>query len=88
MSLEQDIRTVEIEMNLTKTAPDYAMFTMLGNAAVHAVVEKARADQMSWAQTYRALCALGEQPQFGEATDTAVREYVYDALGFQDNFYV
>jgi hypothetical protein len=42
MSLEQDIRTVEIEMNLTGAVRDYAMYTELGNAGVHAIVETAR----------------------------------------------
>jgi hypothetical protein len=65
------------------------MFTDLGNAAVHAIVVAAKANQMTWAQTYRALCELSRQEQFGEATDTAVREMVYDALGIKDeSFYV
>lgn len=79
---------MNINVNLNTKTPDYAMFTDLGNAAVHAIVEKARADQMNWAQTYRALTALAEQEQFSEATDTMVRECVYDALGFEYNFYV
>jgi hypothetical protein len=82
MSLEQDIRAVEIEYNLTGAVPDYAMYTELGNAGVHAVVETARVNNLTWAQTYRALSKLAEQDQFSEATDTAVRECVYDALGF------
>ena len=81
--------STEIEYNLTGTVPDYAMFTELGNAAVHAVVVAARANRMTWAETYRALQALAEQAEFGEAMDTAVREVVYDALGFQDEpFYL
>lgn len=80
---------MEININLTDTAPDYAMFTDLGNAAVHAVVVRARADNLTWSQTYRALRALAEQEEFGEAMDTAVRECVFDALGFEnENFYV
>ena len=79
---------MNISIDLNTRTLDYAMFTDLGNAAVHAIVEKARADQMTWAQTYRALRALAEQEQFGEAMDTMVRECVYDALGFKDNFYV
>jgi hypothetical protein len=80
---------VNINIDLNTKAPDYGMYTDLGNAAVHAVVEAARANQMTWAQTYRALCNLAEQDEFGEATDTAVREYVYHALNIQDeNFYV
>jgi len=80
---------MELNINLNAKTPDYDMFTDLGNAAVHAIVEKARADRLTWAQTYRALCELSKQHEFGEATDTAVREMVYDALGFKDEpFYV
>ena len=80
---------MELNINLNAKTPDYDMFTDLGNAAVHAIVEKARADRLTWAQTYRALCELSKQHEFGEATDTAVREMVYDALGFEDEpFYV
>jgi hypothetical protein len=92
MSLEQDIRTVEIEMNLTGAVRDYAMYTELGNAGVHAIVETARANDLSWSQVYGALRRLADSNEdvFGEATDTAVRECVYDALGFDrkgQNFY-
>jgi hypothetical protein len=77
---------MEININLDRKTPDYAMFTDLGNAAVHAIVVAAKANQMTWAQTYR---ALSKQREFGEATDTAVREMVYCALGVEDEpFYV
>ena len=79
--------SVEIEYNLSGAVQDYAMFTELGNAAVHAVVVSARANQLTWPQTYRALHALSEQKEFGEAMDTAVRECVYSALGFDTPFY-
>jgi hypothetical protein len=78
---------MEIEYNMTGTVEDYAMFTDLGNAAVHAVVVSARENKLTWPETYRALCALGDQKEFGEATDTAVRECVYSALGFRTPFY-
>jgi len=78
---------MEIEYNMTGAVQDYAMFTELGNAAVHAVVVSARENKLTWPQTYRALCALSEQAEFGEATDTAVRECVYSALGFRTPFY-
>lgn len=81
--------SVQIEYDLTGPAPDYAMFTDLGNAAVHALVETARANKLTWAQTYRALHELAEQDQFGEAMDTMVREIVYSRLGFENEpFYV
>lgn len=80
---------MKVNVNLATPVPDYAMFTELGNAAVHALVEAARANRMTWAQTYQALCDLSRYEEFGEATDTAVREMVYDALGVEDeNFYV
>ena len=82
MSLEADIRAVEIEMNLTGAVRDYAMFTELGNAAVHAIVTTARENDLTWAQVLRALRALAERDAFGEAMDTAVRECVFDALDF------
>ena len=94
MSLEQDIKTVEIEMNLSGSAvPDYAMYTELGNAAVHAIVIAAEAGNMTWKQVYGALRKLADSNEdaFGEATDTAVRECVYYALGFErkaQEFYV
>ena len=78
---------MEIEYKLTGAVQDYAMFTELGNAAVQAVVVSARENKLTWPETYRALCALGEQAEFGEATDTAVRECVYSALGFRTPFY-
>ena len=52
---------MEIEYNLTGSIKDYAMFTELGNAAVHAVVVSARENKLTWPETYRALFALGEQ---------------------------
>jgi hypothetical protein len=78
---------MEIEYNLTEAVKDYDMFTELGNAAVHALVVSARESKLTWPETYRALCELSKQKDFGEATDTAVRECVYSALGFQTTFY-
>lgn len=72
---------MEIEYNLTGSVEDYGMFTELGNAAVHAIVIAAKANNLTWAQTYRALHQLSEDKQFGEATDTDVRECVYCGIG-------
>ena len=78
---------MEIEYDLAGAVRDYGMFTELGNAAVHAVVVSARENKLTWPETYRALCALGDEKGFGEAGDTAVREYVYSALDFRTPFY-
>ena len=82
---------MSIELDMTQTSPDYAMYTDIGNAAVHAVVKMARKNELTWEQTLQALRTLAEQKPFGEAMDTMVREYVFDALGFGakgENFYV
>jgi hypothetical protein len=80
---------MNISIDLTAQTPDYAMYTELGNAAVHAIVVAAKDNRLSWAETHDALSALAEQEQFSEATDTAVREVVYHALGVKDEpFYV
>ena len=76
MSLEQDIRTVEIKMNLTGAVRDYAMFSELGNAAIHAVVVAAEAGNLTWKQVLGTLDRLSREEPFAEATDTAVREEV------------
>jgi hypothetical protein len=68
---------------------EYSMYTEEGNRVVGLVVDIARDSKMTWPQVLIALervAAYG--PQYGEATDTAVRECVYDALGFTGRFYV
>ena len=72
---------INLEVNLSNNDVDYGMFTELGNAAVHAIVVAAKADNLTWVQTYRALHQLSKDKQFGEATDTDVRESVYCGIG-------
>ena len=67
---------------------DYGMFSAEGNAAVQKIVDGARElmdvseyglePVWNWAQNE--LVALTYQTCFEEATDTAVREAVYDAI--------
>ena len=76
--------SIKIQVDLTGAIKEYGMFTELGNAAVHAIVVAAKANNMTWAQVYRALGALAEQKEFSEAMDTVVREYVYDAMGYDN----
>jgi hypothetical protein len=61
----------------------YGMFSDEGNMAVHTIVTVAKSQNLSWADTYQALCNLASinPDSFGEATDTVVREMVYDAIG-------
>lgn len=60
--------------------PHYAMFTEAGNFAVDMIVSFATKNNLSWDETYSMLEKLSQQKGCEEATDTAVREYVYEAV--------
>jgi hypothetical protein len=66
----------------------YGMYTDAGNQAVHAIVEHAQSNGLAWLEVYQELCHLAKIKAFGEATDTSVREMVYDACGFTSDFYI
>ena len=66
----------------------FGMFSDEGNQAVAEVVEFATKMNMDWTGVYGLLEQLAKKEQFAEATDTMVREIVYDALGFTSDFYV
>ena len=68
----------------------YAMYTGFGDDAVDAIVRSAKVLKMDWPTVLKELRSLAERfpEDFGEATDTAVRESVYDALGFDTPFYI
>ena len=66
----------------------FGMFTAEGNYMVGRIVEAALAlikldddERNAWQFAYRELQKLGQADEFGEATDTAVREVVYTKLG-------
>lgn len=67
----------------------YGMFTAAGNKRIHTIVKRAKAKRWTWGETYAALEKLAREnyDKYGEATDTAVREYVYDAIGSEESFY-
>ena len=64
----------------------YAMFTKEGNEKVAAIVAAAQAlakfepIERVWDWTQIQLHDLSQRKEFEEATDTAVREAVYDAV--------
>ena len=68
---------------------DYAMFSAAGNELVDRVVQAARREGWDWPKTYRDLVLLAKaHPRTaGECLDTAVREEVYSALGYESPFY-
>ena len=67
---------------------DYAMFSKEGNDAVAALVNVARAAELTWPETYGLMQRLAENEKFGEVMDTMVREIIFDTLGYKTAFYI
>jgi len=67
---------------------NYGMFSDEGNNAVRLIVQKAQVNKLRWIDVYRELQDLSDLEGYGEAMDTVVRENVYDALAYKDDFYV
>ena len=68
----------------------YAMYTSFGDDAIEAIVRQAKVLNLTWPQVLQELRDLAKRfpEDFGEATDTAVRECVYSKLGFDTPFYI
>ena len=60
----------------------FGMFTHAGESAVYGIIVAAEANNLTPDQVLASLERLAKQPDFSEATDTAVREAVFEALGF------
>lgn len=60
----------------------YGMFSTEGNLAVHGIVIAAKTLNLSVSKVEKLLRALADSDyeKFGEATDTAVREEVYEVV--------
>ena len=58
---------------------EYGMFTDAGNQAVESIVILKFQRQLSWPTVQAMLAALALEEVYAEATDTAVREAVYEA---------
>ena len=72
---------------------DFGMFTSEGNVAVFGIVQYAKETGLPWKTVYQNLVDLAnyDSDKYGEATDTVVREAVYDAIGAGqrgEDFYV
>jgi len=61
---------------------DYDMYTDAGNEAVNSIVEMACKHQLSWRTVKYMLAALALEEAYDEASDTAVREAVYQSCDF------
>ena len=70
--------------------PYFGMFSDKANIAVACIVDYHRTKNSPWSVVYQNLqdLAASNPELYGEATDTMVREMVYDALGLTEDFYV
>ena len=64
------------------------MFSDFGNAMVGEIVKGAKYKNLTWREVHDMLCTISQIKGCEEATDTAVREAVYSAMGFNEDFYV
>ena len=62
---------------------NYGMFTADGNNRVHKIVEFAKDNRLDWQDAYQMLEALSTKEGFEEATDTVVRERVWEELKYE-----
>jgi len=62
----------------------YDMFSDAGDAAVHELVMTAQRLAWTWPEVQFQLQVLSRTPGCEEATDTAVRESVFNALRFYE----
>jgi hypothetical protein len=69
---------------------EFGMFTERGNTAVAGIVAYHKQYKSTWPVVLQNLRDLADYDSelYGEAMDTVVREYVYDALGFESPFYI
>jgi len=68
----------------------YTMFTEEGDILVDGIVAVAKSINADWPWAYKKLELLGKTEGFEEATDTQVREAVFDAIGYDNDtpFYI
>lgn len=68
----------------------YGMFTEAGDTLIDGIVEVAKGTNADWSWVLDKLYKLGKTEEYGEATDTMVREAVFDAIGYSDDtpFYI
>ena len=63
----------------------YGMFTEEGDTLIDGIVEVAKGTDADWSWVLDKLYKLGKTEEFGEATDTMVREIVFDTIGYGDD---
>jgi hypothetical protein len=63
--------------------PEFGMFTEEGDYEVFRIVDLAKRARLTWHQVSGLLQQLSSDPAFEEATDTVVRERVWEELKYE-----
>ena len=63
--------------------PEYGMFTEQGDYEVFRIVDLAKRARLTWHQVSGLLLQLADNPAYEEATDTVVRERVWEYLFYE-----
>ncbi len=68
----------------------YYMFSESGDILIEGIVLEAKKYTHSWNVVLDRLVTLAKNKKYGEATDTMVREAVFDAVGYSNDtpFYI
>jgi len=62
--------------------PEFGMFTEAGDYEVYRIVDLAKRARLTWHQVTGLLEQLSTESDFAEATDTVVRERVWEELKY------
>lgn len=68
----------------------YGMFSESGDILIEGIVLEAKKYNHSWNVVLDRLITLAKNKKYGEATDTMVREIVFDTIGYSNDtpFYI
>ena len=68
---------------LNIVVPEFGMFTEEGDFEVYRIVDLAKRARLTWHQVSGLLLQLADNPAYEEATDTVVRERVWEELMYE-----
>ena len=63
--------------------PEFGMFTEQGDYEIYRIVDLAKRARLTWHQVSGLLLQLADNPAYEEATDTVVRERVWEELMYE-----
>ena len=70
-------------MSYNIVVPEFGMFTEEGDYEVYRIVDLAKRARLTWHQVSGLLLQLADNPAYEEATDTVVRERVWEYLFYE-----